>query len=169
MKGGFIVNTKSLYSNNSVEEIVNKYSSMVFKLALSQAKNKANAEDIFQEVFLRYFKTDKTFESEEHRKAWLIKVTVNCCRKLWGSAWYRNTVPLRDNLEFETEEEGELYFSVLELPLKYRTVIHLFYYEDLSVAEIGEILNLRETTIRSQLCRARAMLKVKLKGDYSYV
>lgn len=159
---------KLLSTDDDIDDVLKKYSDMVYKLALSQTKNSANADDIFQEVFLKYVQSNKEFESEEHRKAWLIRVTINCCKKLWSSAWFRHTVPLNENLKFTSSEKSMIFYTVLELPSKYRSVIHLYYYEDLSVKEISSILNIKESTITSRLCRARNLLKEKLKGESGY-
>ena len=156
----------------NIKIILKDYSDMVYRLALSQLKNKTDAEDIFQEVFIKYIKSDKNFESGEHIKAWLIRVTVNCCKKLRKTAWFRHTVPLdecSDKIASDGEyEKSEIYYAVLELPQKYRMVIHLFYYEDMQVAEISSVLNMKQSTIVSQLRRAREILKQKLKGEYDY-
>ncbi|MCL6456665.1 MAG: sigma-70 family RNA polymerase sigma factor [Gorillibacterium sp.] len=151
-----------------IDDILAKYANMVYRLALFQTKNKADADDIFQEVFVRYISHRKPFASEEHQKAWLITVTINCSRKLFSSAWFRRTVPLPDSLQFNTKEKGDVFEAVLELPRKYRTVIHLFYYEDYSVNQIASLLSSRETTVKSQLFRARKMLKDKLKEEFDH-
>ncbi|GFZ30802.1 DNA-directed RNA polymerase sigma-70 factor [Clostridium zeae] len=148
--------------------IIQKHADMVYKLALSRTKSTADSEDIFQEVFYRYFSSKIKFQSEDHIKAWLLRVTINCSNKLFTTAWFRRTVPLVDDIEF-TEEENEVYISVLELPLKYRTVIHLHYYEDMSISDMSKILKIKESTIKSQLHRAKALLKIKLKGEYGDV
>lgn len=159
----------TLCTNDEVDAVIHTYSNMVYRLALSQTKNKADAEDVFQEVFLRLVANARPFETEEHRKAWLIRVTINCSRKLFGSAWFRRTVPLdHEVLQFDTPEKSEVYYAVLSLPRKYRTVIHLFYYEDLSIAQISEMLSQNESTIKSQLHRARKMLDLRLKGDFDH-
>lgn len=162
------MNHKSLPTDDDIDNVLSKYSDMVYKIALSQTKNPANAEDIFQEVFLRYVQTHTKFECEEHRKAWLIRVSLNCCRKLWNSAWFRHTVPLDETMPFSSREKGDIFYAVLELPPKYRIVIHLYYYEDLPVKEIGSILHRKESTITSQLSRARNLLRKILKGEYGY-
>ncbi|WP_242876032.1 sigma factor-like helix-turn-helix DNA-binding protein [Cellulosilyticum sp. I15G10I2] len=95
-------------------------------------------------------------------------MTLNFCRKLWRSAWFRNTVPLQENSTFTIQEKSDIFYTVLELPAKYRIVIHLYYYENLSVKEMSTILHLKESTITSQLCRARNLLKEKLEGAYTY-
>lgn len=153
-------------TDDHINDVLLKYSNMVYRLALSRTKNISDAEDIMQEVFLRLVKKAPEFESEEHRKAWLIRVTVNCSSKLHNSAWFRRTVPLEEELKFETAEKSEIYYAVMELPLKYRTVIHLFYYEDLPIATISDTLSIRESTVKSQLLRARQLLRVKLKGGF---
>lgn len=152
-----------------VSRTIEKYFSMVYKLALSQTKSTVNAEDVTQEVFLRYIQNQDKIQSEEHAKAWLIRVTVNCSRSLFLSSWFKRTVPLEEDIPFDTPEKGEVYYAVLELPQKYRTVIHLFYYEDMSVREIAESLGEKETTVKSQLHRGREMLKKLLKGGHNFV
>lgn len=144
--------------------VIEKYFDMIYHLALSQVKNRNNADDIVQEVFLKYIQSSKTFESDEHIKAWLIRVTINCSHSFFTASWFKKTVPLEDELVFEMEEKSDVYYAVLELPVKYRTVIHLFYYEDMSIAEISRTLRIKETTIKSQLSRGREMLRQKLKG-----
>ena len=146
------------------QQIIDKYFDMVYHLAMAQVKNKTNADDIVQDVFLKYIQSAKRFESDEHIKAWLIRVTINCSHSLFTTSWYKKTVPLEDELVFEMEEKSDVYYAVLELPEKYRTVIHLFYYEDMSIAEISVALKIKESTIKSQLSRGREMLREKLKG-----
>lgn len=148
----------------SDQSVIETYFNMVYKLALSQTKNKSSADDVTQEVFLRYLKNTKPFASEEHRKAWLIRVTLNCSKNVFSNAWFQKTVPLSEELVFEEKETGEVYYAVLELPVKYRSVIHLFYYEDLSIDEISNILNRPQSTVKSQLFRGRELLRTKLKG-----
>lgn len=160
---------QSLRTDDDIERVFHQYADMVYRLAFSQTQNRNDADDVFQEVFLRYMKRTKPFESAEHEKAWLIRVTINCCKKLWNSAWFRHTVELDDSLALEMPEENEIYHSLQQLPKKYRTVIHLFYYEDMPVAQISRILGVKESAVRTQLTRARNLLKTKLKGDFDYV
>lgn len=159
---------QSLHTDDCIESVIRKYSDMVYRLAFSQTRVKSDADDIFQEVFLRYIRKNPEFESEEHRKAWLIRVTINCCKKLWLSSWKRKIMPLEDTISFEMQEEADLYYALEKLPCKYRIVIHLFYYEDLSVQQISEVLNIKQSTIRGQLTRARTKLKENLKGELCY-
>jgi RNA polymerase sigma-70 factor, ECF subfamily len=155
-------------TDKQINEVLTRYSNMVYRLALSRTKNLSDAEDILQEVFLRLVTKNPEFESEEHRKAWLIRVTINCSTKLLTSAWFRKTVPLHEELKFETKEKSEVYYAVMDLPLKYRTAIHLFYYEDMSISQISNVLAVKESTIKSQLLRGRELLKTTLKGEFGY-
>lgn len=169
MEGGNRVVLQEKMPTAEVSHTIEKYFAMVYKLALSQTKNTANAEDVTQEVFLRYLQHKDELASEEHIKAWLIRVTVNCSKSLFTSSWFKRTVPLEEDIPFDTPEKGEVYYAVLELPKKYRAVIHLFYYEEMSVREIAQSLGEKETTVKSQLHRGREMLKKMLKGGYDFV
>lgn len=152
------------------KELIEKYFDMVYKLALSQTGDKFYGEDVTGEVFLKFMKSRKVFESEEHIKAWLIRVTVNTAKSIFTTSWHKKTVPLEEDIMVEMPEvESEVYEQVLNLPKKYKAVIHLFYYEDMSVNEISKALNINSSTVRSQLHRARAILKEKLKGEYDFV
>lgn len=148
-----------------IDAVLRQYSDTVYKIALSQVKNKNDADDVFQEVFLRLVKNSKPISSSEHMKAWLIRVTINCCKKHF-KRWSSKTAELLEDIPYVTPEEHDIYYAVLELPPKYRSVIHLFYYEDLSIKQISDILNLKETTVKSQLSRGRDKLKEKLKGEF---
>ena len=153
----------------SREETIEKYFNMVCKLALSQTKDRHAADDVAQNVFMRFLKTDTQFETEEHIKAWLIRVTINCSKSLFLSAWAKKTVPLTEEIPFDSPEKSDVYYAVHALPQKYRAVIHLFYYEQMSVAEIAKCLDTKESTVKSQLHRGREMLKTMLKGGESDV
>lgn len=150
--------------NEYIEYVLQNYSNTIYRLAVSITKNKTNAEDIMQEVFVRLIKKKPVFENREHEKAWLLKVTVNCSKKLIYSAWNRHTVDLSEDMKFEDEEIKTVYDVVMKLPKKYVEVVHLFYYEDLPVKEISNILNASEGTIKSRLSRAREILRTKMKG-----
>ena len=156
----------------TVEGAIDRYADMVYRLALSQMKNQADAEDLFQEVFVRLVKHMDKMKSWEHVKAWLLKVTVNCASKHFDGAWHRRVIFLEETEYLaETgesslmEKEHPVRDAVEELPEKYRLVIHLFYYEELSITEIARITNQKESTVKSQLFRAREMLRESLKGD----
>lgn len=157
------------HTDNFSDTIIRKYFNTVYRLALTRANNITIAEDITQDVFEKFLKTDTDFQSEEHIKAWLIHVTINCAKSVFRSALFRTSVPLREELTFDTPEKSDVYFAVQELPPKYKTVIHLFYYEDMSIREIAECIGAKENTVKSQLKRGREMLRNKLKGGYDLV
>ena len=156
----------------TAEQIIDKYADMVYRLALTEVKNQTDADDIFQEVFLRLVKNLHKLENEEHVKAWLIRVTVNCSKSYLGNFWNRNVdaIPEDTQIGRESEElealingEGSVTAAVRKLPPKYRVVVHLFYFEDLSVQEIAKSLKMGESTVKSQLHRARKQLKELLE------
>ena len=141
-------------------QVVERWGDMVYRLALARTANVPDAEDVFQEVFLRFFRHEDRFANDEHRKAWLIRCTVNRCKSLLASPWRKRTVPLETTEEVGVEDDyREVYAAVLSLPAKYRSVIHLYYFEGLSVAEMAQTLNVPEGTVKSQLSRGRALLR----------
>lgn len=162
----------SLITRESFDGVMRKYADMVYRLAYSRTGNPTDAEDVVQDVFLRYIRADKIYNDEEHRKAWLIKITVNCSKSLITTAWNRRRSAQEqdenrgenDKRFSEIETKSEVYRAVLELPVKYRTVIHLFYYEDMTVAQIAKATGAGESAVKSQLSRARGMLRESLKG-----
>lgn len=148
----------------SLRQAVEAYGTMVYRLALAQTHSGHDADDVFQEVFLRYLRSAPAFQEEEHRKAWLLRVTVNCCKKFHRSFWRRHTTALSETIPARTEEEGELLDLLEGLPEKYRAVLHLYYYEGYATGEIADILGRSPNTIRSQLARGRALLHDAWKG-----
>lgn len=161
-------NTESFY-----EEVIRRNSETVYRLAFSLVRTRSDADDIYQEVFLRYVRRKPVFDSSEHEKAWFMRVTVNCCKNYWKSPWVqRRNAFESDALEKEVsreakEEDQILIETVKQLPEKYRVVIHLFYYEELSIEEIGKITGSKPATVRTRLTRARRILKnlLKEKGE----
>lgn len=156
---------------DSFSTVFNQYKPLVFSVAYNYCKNVDDANDITQDTFIKYLKHDTVFESEEHRKAWLIRVTINNCKSLLVSSWFQKTVPLDEKLPFVDKEESELFRAVMDLPVKYRIVIHLHYYAGYTTKEIAAALSLGESTVRVRLLRARDKLKAMLgkEGDsYGY-
>ncbi len=152
---------------------VDAYGNTVYRIACSYCKCRADAEDVVQNVFLKLLQTDTEFQDEKHLKRWLIRVAANEAKNLCGSFWKKHMVPLEDSetiqpFEFRSQKNSELYEAVLQLPHRYRIVIHLYYYEDYSVREIAGILHLRETTVQTQLMRGREKLKEILKEDWQH-
>lgn len=155
--------------NNDPDSLFVTYGDMIYRLALVRTRSAADAEDVMQEVFLRCLKSRPAFESAEHQKAWLIKVALNCSKSLLGSAFRRHAVPqdAAGELAVDAEEpDSTVYDAVLNLPEKYRTAIHLYYYESYSVKEIASMMRTTESTVKSWLHRARGMLKDTLGGNY---
>ncbi len=150
-------------------EIIEKYSHMVYRMAYSMVKNPQDAEDIHQDVFVKYIMKKPVFEGEEHEKAWFLRVTINMAKNLWRTAWKQKVVSLFDSdVEEQPEamrEEEELLEVVKRLPQKYRVVIHLFYYEELSIDEMADLLKEKPSTVRTQLTRARRQLRKMLEED----
>lgn len=155
----------------TAENAIDRYADMVYRLALSQMKNKTDAEDLFQEVFVRLVSHIGELQSWEHVKAWLIRVTINCAKKHFALYWNKNvdymedTGALKGEEAYEPPQEHPVRGAVLKLPPKYRSVVHLYYYEELSVAEIAKLTEQKEGTVKSQLHRAREMLKDLLRED----
>jgi len=155
-----------------VDEIIGKYSATVFRVAFIHTKSRADADDIFQEVFIKLFRANVLFKSDEHIKAWLIRVTTNASLDFLKSAWNKKTVELSNELPTEDEHDFDtrnLTRLVKSLPSKYRAVVFLYYYEDLSVEEIAKTLKSNKNTVKSQLSRARSLLKNKLDGSFADV
>lgn len=164
----------------TTEEAIDRWGDAVLRLALSRTGNRADAEDVFQTVFLRFHQANqagKRFESDEHTKAWLLRVTLNCCNDLHRSRWRRNRVAFDEGLASGLVDEGygsghpqngasplfdELAQAVADLSEKQRVVVHLFYGEGYSTEEIAHITGERPTTVRSHLHRARKTLKIDL-------
>ena len=147
-----------------LNKMIEKYSNMVYRLALTRTKSKENSEDVYQEVFLRLYKKLPVFENEEHEKAWFIRVTINCSKNLLNSSFLKHTTKLDEEIVFETKERHDIFYAVQDLPLKYRTIIYLYYYEKYKIEEIGKILNVNSNTIKTRLSRAREKLKVLIEG-----
>lgn len=140
------------------EQMLQKHADRVYRTALAILGNIADAEDVVQDTFIKLITKGPLFQSVEHERAWLIRVSVNLCKSRLRTFWYRKTVPLLGTIPARQEEDN-LVEAVLALAPKYRTVIHLYYYEGYSTAEIGELTGKRASTVRSLLTRARQKLK----------
>lgn len=148
----------------TASEAFKKHSDMVYRLAVARVKNKYDADDILQEVFLRFIKVKDKVENDEHLKALLIRITINCSKSLLTSSWFKRTEPLSESLSV-SDGYSDTLDAVLRLPQKYRTVIHMHYYMGYSVDEIASILKSKPSTVKSQLHRARQKLKIDLEGE----
>lgn len=146
---------------------VETYRDTVYRVALHHFASPPDAEDAVQEVFLRLYTREEAFDSQEHLRRWLIRVTVNVCKDVLKSPWRRRRISLEalpDQPVFDAPEQGELYQAVLALPEKYRVVLDLYYYEELSTREIGQVLGVRQTAVTTRLFRARDLLKQRLEA-----
>lgn len=155
-------------SEQEVNAAIERYSDTVRRLCMIHLKNHADTEDIFQTVFLKYVLSSVCFESEEHEKAWFIRVTLNACKDLLKSFFRSHTVSIEEVLEQPValpEDNREVLQSVLSLPQKYKDVIYLHYYEGYTAPQMSKLLGKNVNTIYTLLTRARQMLKEKLGGE----
>lgn len=137
--------------------------------AFNTCQNQMDAEDVVQETFVQYYTSRKEFESEQHIRAWLLRVVINKARNINRTFWKKNKCSLEDYIEtltFPNSQSRDLFEEVMKLPDKYRIVIHLFYYEDYSVREIADILKLSESNVKVRLSRGRALLRDSLKEEW---
>lgn len=156
-------------TKEELENVIEAYSDMVLKISLSYVRDYDTAEDITQNVFVKYMTEEKRFESEKHVKAWLLRVAINECKKHFRSYWNsrRSEFPSSEPAAGkQVEDYSEVLEAVYRLPMKYRVCIHLYYYEELSIKEISSLLGRKENTVMSDLYRARQILKKVLEEDY---
>lgn len=149
-----------------VEVLIEKYKNNIYAVAFNICKNKHDAEDVVQDTFIQYLSQKKDFQSEQHIRAWIIRVAINKAKNKNNLFFRRNSLPLEDYIEtltFESDESHELFEAVMKLPEKYRIVIHLFYYEDYSVQEIADILKITQNNVKVRLSRGRLSLRKTLK------
>ena len=147
----------------TAEEIVNRYENLLYRAALTITQNREDALDMVQETFIKWITSRPDFQSDEHEKAWLLRVVMNLSRNLVGSAAHRLSCELLDIYPAETQEEESIMEEVLRLPEDYREIIYLYYYEGYNTEEIARILNLNVSTVRTKLSRGRGKLKGMLQ------
>ena len=143
------------------------YSDTIYRIALHALNNPADAEDVMQTVLLKLFECKTNFESEAHRKHWIVRVTVNESRKLLRSFWRRTSVPLEEWQEAvvpEDEAKRDVLEAVMALEPKYRVSVYLYYYEGLTVAEVAAAMKANPSTVQTWLLRARARLRKALSS-----
>ena len=151
-------------SEQEVNQAIAQYADLVFRLCMVNLKNRADAEDVFQTVFLKYALHNRPFASAEHEKAWLIRVTVNACRDLLKSFFRKNTVSLDEAASAVSTEHAAVLEAVWSLPKDYRDAVYLHYYEGYTAPEIAAILKKNPNTVYTHLTRAREMLRDMLGG-----
>ena len=152
-------------TDKTPEQLVRAYGDMVYRLAYAQTRSRHDADDIFQEVFLRVVQRRPSFDSEAHEKAWLIRVTLNCLKSHWRAAWRRHDVPLDDRIPCPAPEERALDDALRRLSPKARTAVHLFSFEGYTAEEIARMGGEKPSAVRTRLTRARAQLRDLLKGE----
>ena len=150
---------------STAEEVVSKYENMLYRVALSHTGIREDAEDMVQETFLRWLSAHPEFESEEHEKAWLLRVIINLCNNLVKKRGRRGETELLDIYPAQTEEEQGLIELVMKLPPNHRDAVYLYYYEGYSTKEIARIMDTKEATVRSWMLRGREQLKGWLEDE----
>lgn len=147
------------------EQVIDKYSDMVYRITMTITGNMEDAKDAFQETFLRLVRNQEKIRDEEHLKAWLIRVASNCAKTIVTNPWNKRTQGLEENDEQVTymEEEDALLTEVKNLSPNYALSLYLFYYEEYSIKEIAEIMNKNENTVKTLLSRGRNELKKRLE------
>lgn len=157
-------------AQDEFNEKYDQYSGMIFRLSLLNLKNIAEAEDVMQEVFVKLLYQAPQFNGAEHEKHWILRVTINLCKNRRTTFWQRKREYLEDYEELciQEPETGEVLQKVMNLPEKYRGVIHLHYFEGYHVNEIAKIMNIGESTVKMRLKRGRDLLKIKLEEEIEY-
>lgn len=155
-----------------ISDLLDKYGDMVLRIAYTYLKNRADAKDIVQDVFLRIIDKKPSFNDENHEKSWLIRATINMCKNKVNMFWNKNKCSIDDVQEFAVSDkyntDTSVFQEVMALGEKYRVVVYMYYYEGYSTPEIANVIGKNETTIRSLLHRARNKLKDMLKEDYDF-
>lgn len=147
------------------EIIIKKYSKTVYKIAYSIVQNKSDADDIFQNVFLKYIRNHPRFNDETHEKAWFIRVTINTAKSYVSQAWYKNTEAINEQIVYAQDEKTDLEFAIKQLNPRDRTIIYLFYYEGYKTDEIAKIMKMTSVAVRTALSRSRNKLKLILEKE----
>lgn len=157
-----------MLDEEAVIEALNQYGDMVRRICFMHLKKEADVDDIFQNVFFKYAQNTVSYQSKEHEKAWLIRVSINECNSLLRR-WFHQKINLQEDLSMYGMEEKpdypELLQAVLSLSQDLRNVIYLHYYEGYKIIEIAKILNRKENTIHTWMRRGRKQLKEKLGDD----
>ena len=154
----------------SLEELIEAYQKSLYAAAFNICRNTDDANDVVQDTFIQYYTTKKQFQDEEHLKAWLLRVAINRAKDISRSFWKKNRLSIEDYAEavpFESREQTGLFEAVMRLPEKYREVIHLYYYEDLSIKETARILRITEGSVKMRLSRGRSFLRDVFKEEES--
>lgn len=152
----------------SAERVLDAYGDAIFRLAYSYLHNRSDAEDVLQDTLVQYLDKRPDFESPAHEKAWLLRVAINQSKNQLAAPWRRRWEALDEEHPVFDETGSAVMEAVESLPVKYREVVHLFYLEGYSTAEIAALLDRGETAVRTQLSRAREKLRKTLKEAYDF-
>ncbi|MCL1838150.1 MAG: sigma-70 family RNA polymerase sigma factor [Propionibacteriaceae bacterium] len=161
--------------STGTHDVVLRYQDMIYRLMLTHTRNRGDADDAFQEVFLAYHRKQPKTCDEEHLKAWLITTALNCARRTVTNSWRNRVVPIRPEeadqffdevFSFDTLEQDAVFRALSKLNEIYRSVLHLFYFEDQSVNEIAQLLGLEVGAVKMRLSRGRSVLRNQLQEDY---
>ena len=152
-------------ADERMRQIVTLYAASIIRLAFGYVKNRSDAEDLAQEVFLTCYRKNPVFADEKAERAWLMRVTTNKCKDFLRSGWHKHTAPLTADLAFLPEEEGAVLGAVLELEEKYRMPVWLYYFYGLSIKEIAACLHIKPATAGTRLARGRERLREKWGDD----
>lgn len=160
---------KDMEVNINFEKAFNNYSDMLYRIALSHTGNHEDAQDVTQDVFLKYIRHGNLHD-DEHERAWLIRVTINACRDLIRKNKHRVHEPLEDNMQIETsmKEVPDVVFLIEGLPVKLKTVVVLHYLEGFSVEEVAKILHIGISAVKMRLKRARRQMTEKMESEHDY-
>lgn len=157
-------------TDEDIEETINTYADSLYRICITMLKNPADAEDVVQETFIKYYQTEKQFDSPEHKKAWLITVTVNQCKNIISFFKRHPKESIDDSQKYiissEINEDSDILDALLKLNKKYRIVLTLYYVEEYKVREIVQILGLHESTVKRRLQTGRKHLAKIYREEY---
>ncbi len=159
------------FDKQKFDELYQKYAGMIFRTAYNFLLNKEDAEDVVQEVFIKYFTHDKSFNDDIHEKAWMLRVTANLCKNILRSKARKNlqldeSIKIINNdFENSINQHLDMEKSMAELTANQRIAVHLYYYEQISIKDIAKIMKTNENTVKSHLLRAKAKMKLHLEKE----
>ncbi|MCM3735791.1 sigma-70 family RNA polymerase sigma factor [Bacillus cytotoxicus] len=159
-----------------IDEIMNKYGQEILQLVYSYVNNKEVAEDLTQDIFVKCYKSLHTYKGKSKLRTWLWRIAINHCKD-YIKSWYNKKVIVTENEStytgvqkesveqtvIQNDEDHRLASAVMNLPIKYREVIYLFYFEELPIKDIAMVIEVKENTIKTRLKRAKELLKIGLE------
>ncbi|MCM3132613.1 sigma-70 family RNA polymerase sigma factor [Paenibacillus polysaccharolyticus] len=153
--------------SDEVTNIYDTYADTLFRIAMVHLGRREDAEEATQDTFIKWMEKAPAFNDAEHQKAWLIRVITNHCKSLLRKGWRKREVKLEtvEPVMMDNPEDQALIELVLSLPVKYRSVVHLYYYEDYGIRDISQILEISESAVKMRLQRGRQLLKLELEGE----